>query len=158
METFLHEELPVQHLVLWEPTHDKCRPGRPSTTFVTPSRQMSGQPTLLSLPPACQIAITGLQGMQLGWGRPSLLVVSLIWLTKIVKFPWHQQRKDFTLNTVTNSFTYMYMYVIYSSYLRQWPCGRLLCLVGFWWIPVAGCRPHPCWHLQTVLWVDWERD
>ena len=29
-----HEELPAHHLVLWEPTHGKRRPGRPSTTFV----------------------------------------------------------------------------------------------------------------------------
>ena len=29
-----HEELPVHHRVLWEPTNGKSRPGRSSTTFV----------------------------------------------------------------------------------------------------------------------------
>ena len=29
-----HEKLPAYHLVLREPIHVKCRPGRPSTTFL----------------------------------------------------------------------------------------------------------------------------
>ena len=29
-----HEELPMYHLILWETTHSKRRPGRPSITFV----------------------------------------------------------------------------------------------------------------------------
>ena len=46
------KELPAHHLVLWEPTHGKRRPGRLTTTFEDTFERDVGGPTLPSLPPA----------------------------------------------------------------------------------------------------------
>ena len=49
-----HEELPAHHLVLWEPTHGNCSPGRRSTIFLDTLKRDIGMANTAELA-ACMI-------------------------------------------------------------------------------------------------------